>query len=635
MPQENPSSSEEYSAWLDTIRKNANSFRHMYGIEYNERIPEIGDLLLDRCRGLITIEAVFARMGAQNPSRYWEEILRPLIGRNRVSLRRLQFRALDHSFMTTMQLPSLLTSLQHLRSLELDVTHMPVEDLLPVLDACSSSLEHFILRSNLHRMDSNQESSIAHPHRFPIRLKQLHIYGSVDVRTLEDVLSRLAVHSLEELHVSSMVPLQISTTLRDALWQLTHLHLHLKTMSPNPRRFASHILDSIQPHHLRHVNLNSLDTGCTTQLIEQQHGNLEFLKLGLLPRHTGALAGILATCRKLKDLIFTARPFVDIQTLIDPQRPWVCTELEVFEGTFGLFRPHPPYPSDPHELNDPERSRQVEEQFMQRLGQLTKLRRLVQQDNVNPLLGAEIMEWSLSSGLTHLEGFANLKTFTHVNRGIPKGIGIPELMFMKQHWRGLKELECHKVDHSDLPELLPSDVRFIEVRSILDRPSLYDNWSPSSLSPQTQVGQLDSASQRPTGDELKTGGHGNHASPPSSILTILALSHTSRMVIDIPELRYFIVQYLDFVSLKVFALVCKAWCHDARPLLWKHFSCNSRMCSVSSEEYPVWLDTIHKNANSFRHIYNNDGHISEILDILLDQCHSLVTIETNVIVIDY
>jgi len=445
-----PTTSEEYTIWLDTIRRNASSFKHIYDIGYGERAPEIGNLLLDRCHSLVTVEAVVTRMDAQNPCHHWEETLRPLIERNRASLQRLQFQVIDGPFMTTLQLPSLLASLPHLRSLDLDVSWMSVEELLPVLDACPSSLEHLSLRPSLHRKSSSQEN--INTTVTPLRLKRLHIQGAFRDRTLDDVLSCLAVHSLEELRISSIYPLQIPSKLREAFWQLTHLCL--KTVRPSPIRYMPQILDAIQPNHLRQVDLNNLDTESATKLIERQHRSLEFMNVDFLKGHAGSLAEILATCHKLKVLVFTTVPFVDIQTLIGPWHPWVCAELEVFEGSFGLSRDfYTLHPSDPNGLNDAERSRQVEDQFMQRLGRLTKLRRLVQRgDSLNDM---DIMAWSLSSGLVHLEGLASLKTFMHANRGFPSGIGIPEMVFMKQHWHRLKELTCYKV--GDLEEWLATE----------------------------------------------------------------------------------------------------------------------------------------------------------------------------------
>ncbi|KAK3806651.1 MAG: hypothetical protein J3Q66DRAFT_406789 [Benniella sp.] len=456
-----------YAVWLEAIRENARSFRHVHNIECNERAPEIGELLLDRCRNLITIDAAVVMMDVGNPCRYWEETLRPLVEQNRASLRRLKLLVADSPFMNSLQLQTLMPSLSHLQSLELNVQRMTLEDLLPVLDACPSSLERLHLSPNLQRRNFNLENSITHPSSLTmatsLRLKHLHIHGTCYDNTLEDVLSHLAVHSLEELQISVIYPLRVSPTLRDALWRLTHLHLD--RIRPSPERVVPHILGVIQPHQLRHVYLGSVDTESIANLVGQQHESLVFLNVGILKLHTEVLADIMATCGKLKHLFFTVRPFVDIRTLIDPQRPWVCTELEDFGGFFGLSRcprPRPPPSSDSSGVSDSERSRQVEDQFMQRLGQLTKLRSLVQQSHYMDLIMAaeidmEIMSWSLNTGLAHLKGLTNLQTLKFVERDLPIGIGIPEMEFIKQHWHCLKELAYYEMDDSDLEEWLGSE----------------------------------------------------------------------------------------------------------------------------------------------------------------------------------
>lgn len=250
---------------MDTICRNANLFRHIYDIKFDERTSEVGGILLDRCHSLVTIEAVVDGKDSQNSCRYWEEMLWPLIERNKVSLQRLQFHVLHHSFMNTKQLPSLVACLPHLRSLGLEGQEMSVQDLLPILDACPRSLEWLNLRLDLPRMRSNRQGPIPHPHHSLInttatslQLKHLHIHGTFGDRTLEDILSCLVAHSLEELHITVKYPLRASSILQDALWQLTYLHL--KATHPGPGKVVR-VLDSIQPHHLRHVNLNSLDTG--------------------------------------------------------------------------------------------------------------------------------------------------------------------------------------------------------------------------------------------------------------------------------------------------------------------------------------------------------------------------------------
>ncbi|KAK3806657.1 MAG: hypothetical protein J3Q66DRAFT_421343 [Benniella sp.] len=471
-------SSKEYTVWLDTIRKKANLFRHIHYDQFKPIEPQIRDLLLDQCHGLVTIETIV--IDSQDLAGYWEGTFRPLVQQNRVSLRQLQLRTPSITI-ASLQLPnllaSLLVSLPQLRSLELGIPLMAVEDLLPVLNACSGSLGHLYLMSGLWRREKiDKRRSAGRPNSSitkatPLQIKHLRVKGACFDNTLEDILSRLALHSLEELQLETVSSLQMIRSLRDVLWRLTSLSLH--EMHPSLEKVLPDILHAIHPHQLCHVYLGSLDTECTTVLIEQQHQSLESLSVTFMKDHTGALADIMATCRKLKSLTFVAKPFVDIRTLIDPQRPWTCTELEVFDGYFGLSHfpllshPAPPAPPPGSDLNeDPKRPTLVEHLFMQRLGQLTNLHSVVQKNGqeqqsfydpfTDTWMAMQTMGWSMASGLAHLAGLANLRTLGFCDRNLPKGIGIHELVFMKQHWHGLKELACLRIK-SDLVEWLATE----------------------------------------------------------------------------------------------------------------------------------------------------------------------------------
>jgi hypothetical protein len=238
-------------------------------------------------------------------------------------------------------------------------------------------------------------------------------------------------------------------------------------MSPVIERALPGILDSIHPHQLRHVNLGSMDTRNIMTLIEQQHQSLESLSIHFMDGHEGALAEIMTTCVSLRSLNFSTQPFVNIRTLIDAQKPWVCTRLEVFEGCFGLSPPRPLASSDFNDNLGAMLAKQFEKLFMRRLGRLTNLRSIVQKRKperqyfYDPVsrkwMEKRVMRWSLDSGLVHLQGLVNLQTFKVLDRGMPTGMGVPEMMFIKQHWRSLKELACSDVGGVDVQEWLANE----------------------------------------------------------------------------------------------------------------------------------------------------------------------------------
>jgi len=69
----------------------------------------------------------------------------------------------------------------------------------------------------------------------------------------------------------------------------------------------------------------------------------------------------------------------------------------------------------------------------------------------------EIMEWSLASGLVHLHGLVHLRKFQVCDHYSRKWIGIPEMMFIKQHWHSLKEMLCAGVGEIVVQEWLATE----------------------------------------------------------------------------------------------------------------------------------------------------------------------------------
>ncbi|KAK3806671.1 MAG: hypothetical protein J3Q66DRAFT_392775 [Benniella sp.] len=401
----------------------------------------------------------------------WEETLGPLIEQNRITLRQLDLHLTKG--LPTLFLPSLLASLPRLRSLVLFTNTMMVEDVFSILDGCPSSLERFGLNATLTgRSKLVQGESVNNPdyssipsNARPLLLKQLRLLRSGHRGTVEDILSRVAVHSLQEFRIEAAYCLQITPTVRDALWRLTSLHVWEK--QSGDERVLPGILEAIHPHQLRRAYVYRMNNECIAKLIEKQHQSLESLSVDFEEEHTGALADILATCGRLKSLTFMDWPFVNIQTLIDPQKPWVCTELEVFEGRFGLALPIEPHLTDSLVSDESLDATSIEEQFMRRLGRLTNLRCVVQKRRgwksiYDPLIGdrmeERMIQWSLASGLEHLHDLVRLRTFKILDQDPRKWIGVPEMMFIKQHWQGLREMVCKDVGDMDVQEWMVTDI---------------------------------------------------------------------------------------------------------------------------------------------------------------------------------
>jgi len=373
-------SPEEYALWLDAIRKNAIWFRHIrdFGVHDTSCTRDLRYLAGSMPQPRLDHNAYFLKtFSGRGTVCRWEETLRPLIEQNRITLRQLELHSAENLSMTF--LPSLLASLPHLKSLALTSNVMMTEDVLSILDGCPSSLERLCLNTSLERRSKHdQGDSVNNPDYSSIpsiRLKYLRLLRSAFKGSVEDILSRLAAHSLEDLWIDAAYPLRISPTVRDTLWRLTSLTMSEKEWGHE--RALPGILEAIQPHQLRQASVNRMNTECVAKLIEKQHQSLESLSVHFEEGHAGAFADILATCGRLKSLTVAAPPFVSIGTLIDPQKPWVCNELEVLEGRFGLshpIEPQVPGPLASNQSGDVTTSRQIEEQFMRRLGQLTNLR---------------------------------------------------------------------------------------------------------------------------------------------------------------------------------------------------------------------------------------------------------------------
>ncbi|KAK3806673.1 MAG: hypothetical protein J3Q66DRAFT_406812 [Benniella sp.] len=471
VPQKCSASPEEYAFWLDAIRKNAISFRYICYVEDKEPIaPEIRDILLGQCHSLDSIKMNISSRHFQGPVCGWEGTLRPLIGQNRVTLRYLELRWNDNR--PTSILPSLLASLPRLQFLVLFADTMMMEDVFSILDGFPSSLESFGLNATLTRSNKlDQGDSVNNPdyssllsNARPLQLKYLRLLCSGHRGTVEEILSRLAVHSLQDFRMEAACCLQITPSVRDALWRLTSLHLEDSQFRMGDERALLGILEAIHPHQLRQVRVYLMAAEGIAKLIEKQHQSLEDLTVKFEQYQTGALDDILATCGRLKSLTLLGWPFVNIGTLIDPQKPWVCTDLEDFEGDFGLALPIEPHVTG--SLVSSVNATVIEEQFMRRLGRLTNLRCVMQRDRcgdivfdpaTGDLMDKRSMKWSLASGLEHLHGLVNLQTFTVLGQDRRKWIGVPEMMFIKQHWHSLKEMVCTDVGEIAVQEWLTAE----------------------------------------------------------------------------------------------------------------------------------------------------------------------------------
>jgi hypothetical protein len=65
----------------------------------------------------------------------------------------------------------------------------------------------------------------------------------------------------------------------------------------------------------------------------------------------------------------------------------------------------------------------------------------------------------------YMAGLANLQSLRFLDRDLPKGIGIPEMEFIKRHWHNLQELECFEIKDAEVQQWLQVEWPELKVKT--------------------------------------------------------------------------------------------------------------------------------------------------------------------------
>lgn len=453
---------EDKRALLTSVRNNIHcikqySYSAYSEYSYQDVFYELHQLFLDQCHSLVSIEV------ATRYSSYWETFL-ALIKQNKQDLRYLHLQAEGQveRHWTDRQVHTLLAGHSNLRRLTLNCVST-ISGLIQALAACPS-LRELLVRNHLgpDRYDCYEEGVG----------RRLINYD--DIKDLP----QLATHNLQTLDLNSCADDELGSLLAtcpkiDSLSLRIGLltsHNLLATMASHPlyslctlklRYYdgmpkIKSILAAFPPHQLHDVSLLGVEANDVQQLVECQHKSLMAIDIHSIrwwPYQE--VLTLLASCPLLKTITVTTNSVVDIRYLIS--RPWICSNLEVFEIALGLDRASADLELLSHASVEKEEvapgrdeCEQAEMVFLKQLGQLTKLRDLTfnhcHQDSKEP--AQSCLTWRLSRGLGSLAGLSQLERL-QLGRG-PFLPGIAEVEFMKAHWQNLWQLGCERPNSDEM-----------------------------------------------------------------------------------------------------------------------------------------------------------------------------------------
>ncbi|KAG0240676.1 hypothetical protein BGW41_006759 [Actinomortierella wolfii] len=317
------------AARMDSIRKNAHwirDFRHMMALG-SIVIPELYDILFDRCRSLLSFEARIM---------YDDEwhVLQKLIRLN-VHLRQLDltFTASPWLIVSDLQLPTILHGHPTLRTFRTNYS-MKASMLLRILNACPSLEEvcvHIELSppwlSDPDAIDEGGKgvvpttgSTVAPINdTTPFQLRRLELGGTCDDPDLGVLLERCPM--LEHLRLAPL-PEKTIRHVYKALSHLVHLSSLVTTMTRDLPSPLEAMVKALPRHQLRNVEATCIDAQAIQKLVEFHHKSLVHVRLHITSDAQEAVADLFSRCSNLRTLIITTAGFtLDADRLI--RVPWV------------------------------------------------------------------------------------------------------------------------------------------------------------------------------------------------------------------------------------------------------------------------------------------------------------------------
>ncbi|KAG0259808.1 hypothetical protein DFQ27_003892 [Actinomortierella ambigua] len=439
-------------AWLNSIRNNAASIRHLTSLSWDARIdPDLYAVLIKCSHGLSSI-----RVGAKDEPEFSD--MMDLIKAN-TRLQKVHVQAQRPTFFNPVDSKLLLTALTgHHRLSELTLAwSLTVVSALQLLEACPSLKSLCIVNLDFSPTPTRTLLPNARP---TSRLSHLSITcktsfdGFIGNGCRAEALSAFldycpALEALS-LHGPLETPSGFETVeylLRGRLQRLTSL----VWTSHFPQSDCIGILNSVPPQQLRHVELSQLMDHQFTTLIEKHFQSLEFLDANVLVSTTAEMAGLFTKCQRLRVLKINSTCDFEVRHLID--RPWtICSTLEELSFRFSIQRPclddgltRYAAVEKAHEGVGLMEWQQAERVFMKRLGECVRLQSysclFKKGRDSSPEVGtSKGLSWHLSSGLAHLSRLSQLERIDFGERPF-----VPykeDLQFMKENWPLLRVIKC-------------------------------------------------------------------------------------------------------------------------------------------------------------------------------------------------
>ncbi|KAF9907108.1 hypothetical protein EC991_011326 [Linnemannia zychae] len=222
---------------------------------------------------------------------------------------------------------------------------------------------------------------------------------------------------------------------------------------------CNEIVHATPSSQLREIKLPKMDPMKVQILIERQLENLEVFEVRMSSdmQHVVHIT-LLTKCSRLRVLRILGVA-ADIRCLIESKQPWNCPELEELVMSVRIGRSQSGQQN--MELDEIEAIR-VETEFLSRVGELTKLRKVHLRDQK----GVQWLTWNRATALSLLAGLTQLRELDLGEEASYRfQQGIPELEFMQEHWPHLNSLVRPPMkDSPELVEWLKKNWSELEIR---------------------------------------------------------------------------------------------------------------------------------------------------------------------------
>ncbi|KAF9155503.1 hypothetical protein DFQ26_009715, partial [Actinomortierella ambigua] len=442
-------------SWRHAIIKNSRHIRNLvfHVLPKDSLLGEFLDLLSERCTLLKSIKYPSYALG----SRRWPSF-GDMVDRNP------QLKSLTTNVLECLKQSLVLSNL---RILDANM-RLSIDDFQCLMDAFPRLEEiHFSLSHSDHSRLGDVEAGMERRDQTqtqPPPLKELylsHMDGAADWGAL---LARCP--NIEFLHITGLRVIQ--TSFHKTTFDLLNSGILSRLTSLSFEYTADSIvtlfLAALPPHQLQSLRMGHNTMSVVPIVAERHSQRLEHLVLALDIGTMKPLMAVLAKCSALKTLQVTPITIggrFDLRQIIE--QPWTCTLLETLDIPIWLPHSRLEANSRPSEVTtEPSKTTcladslkdpiQAECVFMERLGQLTRLRHLVLSGRPHGQREVNDMSWRLPAGLDQLHGLKRIQVLELGYRLYDQGIA--ELEWMKANFTSLLKLVVYRIREEPIREWL-------------------------------------------------------------------------------------------------------------------------------------------------------------------------------------